>query len=424
MAHAHYGAAEQRAAAPNDLDEAHLGGPAAEVLQRHERKEHPYGHDEEPDGDDQREEPAHAGRGVHGGEPFAEFAPQVRAPVAPRGVGNADEEQRRAGGDGSGDIEQQNVADRGDVEQQGAESRARDVGERDDHLVDARDACQLPLGGQQRHRGLHGRAVEGRAGRAAGQQQVDVPQLGTTAPEEQGEQQRAGGDEEVGGNHRAAAVPAVDVDPHDRAEKRLRQHARDRRQGQHLGRAGLEAHPEDDGVADDRARQDRDELTAPDDVECPFPVLHAPVPCVACRVLPLRAVPLPVVYPVFPGFSRPFRFFPAFPDFPGLSGFSRPFRIFPGSSRPSRDFSPPPGVFPTFRSSDLPVGGLRRREPDAKIRKKGGHRSVRRRNPPRRIYLTSLTIASNAFGSFMARSASTLRFRTIPLALSLPMNCE
>lgn len=39
-------------------------------------------------------------------------------------------------------------------------------------------------------------------------------------------------------------------------------------------------------------------------------------------------------------------------------------------------------------------------------------------------YLTALTIASNAFGSFMARSARTLRFSSIPLALSLPMNCE
>jgi len=39
-------------------------------------------------------------------------------------------------------------------------------------------------------------------------------------------------------------------------------------------------------------------------------------------------------------------------------------------------------------------------------------------------YLTCLTIASNAFGSFIAKSASTLRFSTIPLALSLPINCE
>lgn len=39
-------------------------------------------------------------------------------------------------------------------------------------------------------------------------------------------------------------------------------------------------------------------------------------------------------------------------------------------------------------------------------------------------YLTALTIASNAFGSFIARSARTLRFRAIPLVLSLPINCE
>jgi len=42
----------------------------------------------------------------------------------------------------------------------------------------------------------------------------------------------------------------------------------------------------------------------------------------------------------------------------------------------------------------------------------------------KRRYLTALTIASNAFGSFIARSASTFRLRAIPLALSLPMNCE
>ncbi len=39
-------------------------------------------------------------------------------------------------------------------------------------------------------------------------------------------------------------------------------------------------------------------------------------------------------------------------------------------------------------------------------------------------YLTALTIASNACGSFIARSASTLRLSWMPLALSLPINCE
>ena len=39
-------------------------------------------------------------------------------------------------------------------------------------------------------------------------------------------------------------------------------------------------------------------------------------------------------------------------------------------------------------------------------------------------YLTAFTIASNAFGSFIAKSASTLRLRAIPLALILPMNSE
>ncbi len=39
-------------------------------------------------------------------------------------------------------------------------------------------------------------------------------------------------------------------------------------------------------------------------------------------------------------------------------------------------------------------------------------------------YLTVLTIASNALGSFIARSARTLRFRAMPLALTLPINSE
>lgn len=47
-----------------------------------------------------------------------------------------------------------------------------------------------------------------------------------------------------------------------------------------------------------------------------------------------------------------------------------------------------------------------------------------KRNRLTTCYLTAFTIASNAWGSFIARSAITLRFRTIPLALSLPINCE
>lgn len=40
------------------------------------------------------------------------------------------------------------------------------------------------------------------------------------------------------------------------------------------------------------------------------------------------------------------------------------------------------------------------------------------------VYLTALTICSNAWGWFIARSASTLRLRLMPLALSLPINSE
>ena len=56
-------------------------------------------------------------------------------------------------------------------------------------------------------------------------------------------------------------------------------------------------------------------------------------------------------------------------------------------------------------------------------RKKGGYQGIRRaKTLLAKGYLTALTIASNAFGSFIARSAITLRLRTIPLALSLPIN--
>ena len=58
-------------------------------------------------------------------------------------------------------------------------------------------------------------------------------------------------------------------------------------------------------------------------------------------------------------------------------------------------------------------------------RKKGGYQGIRRaKTLLAKGYLTALTIASNAFGSFIARSAITLRLRTMPLALSLPINCE
>lgn len=39
-------------------------------------------------------------------------------------------------------------------------------------------------------------------------------------------------------------------------------------------------------------------------------------------------------------------------------------------------------------------------------------------------YLTVLIISAKAVGWFIAKSASTLRFRAIPLALTLPMNSE
>lgn len=175
---AHEGPADERSAAPDDLDEAHFEGSAAEVLQRHEREEHADGHDEKPYGDRKGEEPAHARRGVHGGESFAELAQQGGFPFrVAGGAGNPHEEQRDAGCRSARDVEQENVADRGDGEQQGAESRSGDVRERGDHLIDPGDARELGGGGQQRDGGLHGGGVECRSDRAAGQQDVDMPHL-------------------------------------------------------------------------------------------------------------------------------------------------------------------------------------------------------------------------------------------------------
>lgn len=80
------------------------------------------------------------------------------------------------------------------------------------------------------------------------------------------------------------------------------------------------------------------------------------------------------------------------------------------------------------RKSDRlrPKPRLRHARKPAPADKKNSRGDLRRPGRPsgKSAYLTALTIAWNAFGSFMARSARTLRFRAIPLALSLPMNCE
>ena len=101
-----------------------------------------------------------------------------------------------------------------------------------------------------------------------------MPHLGSPGPEQRRQRQRAEGDEAVGENHRALAVPAVDVDPDEEAQQRLGQHAGDGRECQHLGRAGFEANPEDDRVGHDLAAEDRRQLSAPNDGECLFPGLH------------------------------------------------------------------------------------------------------------------------------------------------------
>ena len=126
--------------------------------------------------------------------------------------------------------------------------------------------------------------MEGRAHRAAGQQDVDMPHLRHVEPEKHGQDKRAERDEAVGQDHRAFAIPSVDIDPDERAQQRLGQHTRDRGQCQYLGRTGLDAHPEDDRIADDRAAEDRGELPAPDNPECLFPVFHA-----CCAVVPKKA---------------------------------------------------------------------------------------------------------------------------------------
>ena len=273
---AHDGAADQRAAAPHDLDQAHFVGPSAEVLQRHQRKHHADGHDEEPHEDGQREKPAHARNGVHGAEPFAELAPETGLlRRAAFGIGNADQQQGGAGDKGPRDVQQQDVADARQVDQQGAERGPDDVRQRTDDLVDAGDARQLLLGREQRHRSLHGGGVESRPDGAACQQHVDMPHAGDVEPEKYGEEQGAQRDEAVRQNHRPFTVPAVHIDADQRTQQRLGKHAGNGGQRQHLRRACFEAHPEDDGEGDDRTAQDRGQLSAPNDGECLFPVFHA-----------------------------------------------------------------------------------------------------------------------------------------------------
>lgn len=246
------------------------------MFERHEREEHPDGHDEEEHGDGQPDEPRHAPHGEDGRKPFAELTPQVGRPFRTLGLGNADQLQRRAGEERSGHVEHEDGAHPRERDEQRSERRAGDVRHGADDLIDAGDAGELRAGGQQRNGGLHGGPVEGRAGRTAGQQQVDVPRAGHAQPEEQGQQQRAEGDERVGGNHRPLAVPAVDVGADEDAQNRLGQHAADGGQRQHLGRAGLDAQPENHGISDNRTAEHRQKLSAPDDGECLFPALfHA-----------------------------------------------------------------------------------------------------------------------------------------------------
>jgi len=99
------------------------------VVERHEREHHPDGHDQKPDGDGQHEEPSQTGLRVHGGESFAQFVPQIGLALRALGVRNADEEQRRAGDQRPHDIEQQDVADRGEPQQQGSQCRSCQVRE-------------------------------------------------------------------------------------------------------------------------------------------------------------------------------------------------------------------------------------------------------------------------------------------------------
>ena len=111
-----------------------------------------------------------------------------------------------------------------------------------------------------------------------------MPHLRHVEPEEYGQYECTERDEAVGQDHRAFAVPPIDVHPHERAQQRLGQHARYRSQRQYLGRTGLDAHPEDDRITDDRTAEDRGELPAPDDAECLFPVFHT-----SAAVMPKKA---------------------------------------------------------------------------------------------------------------------------------------
>ncbi len=76
-----------------------------------------------------------------------------------------------------------------------------------------------------------------------------------------------------------------------------------------------------------------------------------------------------------------------------------------------------------------PVAGVRcggRKDGRTEGRKDGSPIQLPDRPASQRAvrYLTAFTIASKAWGSFIARSASTLRLSWSPLALILPMNSE
>ena len=273
VAQAHQQAPGERAAAPHDLDEAHFADPAAEVAERHERKEHAHRHDEEEHEDRRAEELRHAPGVADGRGALAHFAQQGGAlRAAAQRIGYAHESQRSAGDQCACDVEQQDVAQLGEGQQQCAQRGSGDGRGRFERLIDAGDARELCRRGQQGHGGLHGGGVESRADRAAGEQRVDVPQLRGAEAEEQRQGQRAEGDESVGQDHRALAVPAVDPHARHEAQQRLGQHAGEGGEREGLGRSGFETQVEDHGIAYDGAAQDGYSLSGPDDREYLFPV--------------------------------------------------------------------------------------------------------------------------------------------------------
>jgi len=92
---------------------------------------------------------------------------------------------------------------------------------------------------------------------------IDVPHLHHTQPEQDHQDGRGPGHSAVGQNHRPAPAPTIDQRADEGAENRLWHDADDRGDGQHGGRAGLLRQPPDERELHQLAAQQRKHLTNP-----------------------------------------------------------------------------------------------------------------------------------------------------------------